>query len=105
MFIAAKTDDFALLERTELAEKLAPFKDSFLDMVHNRSLPHDLMHLMYSLLPVIEANGDKYSSVGRLAKIQESLADLHDKEEKKTIEYTESLMLPTLGSQVILREN
>lgn len=58
------------------------------------------MHLMYSLLPVIEANGDKYSSVGRLAKIQESLADLHNKEEGKTIEHTESLMLPTLGSQV-----
>ena len=96
----AKIEDFALRERKALAQKLAPWKDSFLDMIHNHSLPHDLMHLMYSFLLVIEANGDKYSSVGRLAKIQESLAELHNKEEEKTVTQTERLMLPTLGSQV-----
>ena len=95
----SKKEDSELTERRALAQKLAAFKDTFVDKLHTEPIVTDLMNTMYSLIPVVEASGEKYSSVGRLAKIQDSLDRLH--ECQMDLEQTDQLMMPTLGSQVL----
>jgi E3 ubiquitin-protein ligase UBR4 len=98
-----KETDFAQKERKALAQKLSAFRETFVEKFHNDSTVTDLMQTMYSLLPAIEANGEKYSPVGRLTKIQDALDRLHH--EPKSLLQTDQLMVPTLGSQEGAFEN
>ena len=74
-----------------------------MDKFHSDPTIMELMNTVASLLPAVEAIGEKYSPVGRLAKIQDALDRLHS--EAKTVSQTEQLMLPTLGSQVRISLN
>ena len=56
-------------------------------------------------MPAIKTNNDKRSSNGRLAKLQNALAKLHEPDHSKTCEPSEQLILPTLGSQEGAFEN
>ena len=100
---SSKQQDAVRAQRLALAQKLSPFHDGFVCKVNQSDLVKDLMHTMYTVLPVIKANGEKYSSVGRLAKIQSALERLHA--ERKLCDQTDQLMLPTLGSQEGAFEN
>ena len=84
-------------ERRALAMKLCAFKSAFVDKFHSDPTIADLMGTLARLLPAVEATGEKYSPVGRLAKIQDALDRLHG--EAKTVSQTDQLMAPTLGSQ------
>ena len=111
--VPGATDNGNAAERTEenaaeadkkaLAMKLSAFKGAFVDKFHSDPTIADLMNTLASLLPAVEAKGEKYSPVGRLAKIQEALDRLHS--EAKTISQTDQLMMPTLGSQEGAFEN
>jgi E3 ubiquitin-protein ligase UBR4 len=56
-------------------------------------------------MPAIKTNNDKRSSNGRLAKLQNALAKLHEPDHSKSCEPSEQLILPTLGSQEGAFEN
>ena len=99
-----KKDVMLLKRRKMLAQKISPWKGAFLDIIQHAAFVQDLTQLMYSLMPVLDANSDRYSSVGRFAKVQENLKTLHSLE-PKNLEHTEQLMLPTLGSQEGAFEN
>ena len=57
-------------EKKALAMKLSAFRGAFVDKFHSDPTIADLMNTLASLLPAVEAKGEKYSPVGRLAKIQ-----------------------------------
>ena len=88
-----------------LAKKLSLYKDVLLDTFQHASVALDVLHLMYSLVPVMEANSDKYTSVGKLERLRSALRVLHSAETPKAMEISEQLTNPTLGSQEGAFEN
>ncbi len=72
---------------------------------HHEALSADLLELLTSLLPVLEAIGaEKYSSVGRLERVQAAIHALHTIRDK-IVEQSEQLVSATLGSQEGAFEN
>ena len=98
---SAKEDYFVKLR--QISRRLEPWANDVLEDVKSSDAISDVLDLLKSLLPVVETLGHKYSAAGRLAELQESLAQLHILE--KTCDLSEQLMLPTLGSQEGAFEN
>lgn len=92
-------------QRQKLAKKLGGWKDVLSDEIAYSGVAANLLELLRNLMPVIKRNSDKRSSNGRLAKLQDALAQLHASDQAKTCEPSEHLILPTLGSQEGAFEN
>eukprot|EP00095_Tigriopus_kingsejongensis_P009320 maker-scaffold486_size158769-snap-gene-0.26 protein:Tk09320 transcript:maker-scaffold486_size158769-snap-gene-0.26-mRNA-1 annotation:"e3 ubiquitin-protein ligase ubr4" len=98
-----KRDDSKLRERRTLGEKLAPWRDTLIQKFQDSMLVHELLDIVQDLKPVLKIEADKYSTIGHLSRIQKSLDTLHHG--KKLMENTDTIMLPTLGSQEGTFEN
>ena len=93
-----------------LAQKLSRWREDLLRLFKGATAALDVLHLVYSLIPALDsAAGERYSTVGRLARAREALETLHSggwKEENgETTLQSDALMLPTLGSQEGAFEN
>ena len=89
-----------------LAQKLARWREDLLRRFQGATAALDVLHLVYSLSPALEANGERYSTVGRLARAREALEELHSAwEDGSATQQSDSLMVPTLGSQEGAFEN
>ena len=97
------TDESILKRRQKLSKKLAGWKEVLSDEIGHSGVAANLLELLRSLLPAIEIQAEKQSSLGRLSRLQDALKLLHVAE--KTTELTDQLMLPTLGSQEGAFEN
>ena len=64
----------------------------------------NLLQTLKSLVPIVQAHGEKHSSSGRSANLKKALETLHSMSDKPC-EMSEQLMLPTLGSQEGAFEN
>jgi len=82
---------------------LSGWKEVLADEIGHSGVAANLLELLRSLMPAIEIQGEKQSSLGRLSRLQDALKLLHVAE--KTTELTDQLMLPTLGSQEGAFEN
>ena len=91
--------------RQKLSKKLTGWKDVLSDEIAYSGVAANLLELLRHLMPAIKTNNDKRSSNGRLAKLQNALAKLHEPDHSKTCEPSEQLILPTLGSQEGAFEN
>ena len=79
------------------------WKEVLADEIGHSGVASNLLELLRSLMPAIEIQAEKQSSLGRLSRLQDALKLLHVAE--KTTELTDQLMLPTLGSQEGAFEN
>ena len=91
-------------QRQKLAKKLGGWKDVLSDEIAYSGVAANLLELIKNLLPVIKTSTETRSSSGRLAKLKEALAILHEPG-SKICEQSEQLILPTLGSQEGAFEN
>ncbi len=82
---------------------MSGWKEVLADEIGHSGVAANLLELLRSLMPAIEIQGEKQSSLGRLSRLQDALKLLHVAE--KTTELTDQLMLPTLGSQEGAFEN
>jgi E3 ubiquitin-protein ligase UBR4 len=97
------TDESILKRRQKLSKKLSGWKEVLSDEIGHSGVASNLLELFRSLLPAIEIQAERQSSLGRLSRLQDALKLLHVAE--KTTELTDQLMLPTLGSQEGAFEN
>lgn len=86
-----------------MSKKLTGWKDVLSDEISHTGVVANLLELLRSLMPAIETQAEKHSSLGRLSRLQDALKLLHVAD--KTTELTDQLMLPTLGSQEGAFEN
>jgi E3 ubiquitin-protein ligase UBR4 len=99
----ATSDETTVKRRQKLSKKLAGWKEVLADEIGHSGVASNLLELLRSLMPAIEVQAEKQSSLGRLSRLQDALKLLHVAE--KTTELTDQLMLPTLGSQEGAFEN
>ena len=99
----ATSDESAVKRRQKLSKKLGGWKEVLADEIGHSGVASNLLELLRSLMPAIEVQAEKQSSLGRLSRLQDALKLLHVAE--KSTELTDQLMLPTLGSQEGAFEN
>ncbi|XP_076674868.1 E3 ubiquitin-protein ligase-like protein poe isoform X2 [Andrena cerasifolii] len=86
-----------------LAKQLEASKDWIHDHLWKSGLVSSLVDLTGALVPAVDASCRRNSAVGCHARAQMALAQLHTADKK--FEYTDQLMLSTLGSQEGAFEN
>ncbi|XP_033353689.1 E3 ubiquitin-protein ligase UBR4 isoform X5 [Bombus vosnesenskii] len=86
-----------------LAKQLETSKDWIQGCLWKSGLVSSLVDLTRTLLPAVDASCRKNSAIGCHARAQMALKQLHTVDKK--FEYTDQLMLPTLGSQEGAFEN
>lgn len=89
--------------RRILMKQLEPYLNELLQVTGSSELPAAVVDIIRSLLPSIERASKRLSPVGSLQRARRTLHQLHH--EPKTIVASESLMIPTLGSQEGAFEN
>ena len=89
--------------RKNLAKQLEPYLGELLQVTASSDLSSAVVEILNSLLPSVERASKRLSPVGSLQRARRTLHDLHN--EIKTIVSSESLMIPTLGSQEGAFEN
>lgn len=104
---AASTDSECDDRRASLSADLSAWQDQAgLAALFQRleGLVPDLLSLLRHLIPVVQSVGQQHSWVGRMRQLRASLALLHSQQPLK-VETSETLVLPTLGSQEGTFEN
>ena len=91
------------VSRQKLAKKLNGWKEVLLDEISHSGVASNLLEILKTLVPIVKVQGDKNSSAGRSANLRDALASLH--RDFKTCEFSDQLMVPTLGSQEGAFEN
>lgn len=81
-----------------LVTQLEGSRDNLAALVQKTGVMPELLGLVAWLVPAVESACQRNSPVGCHSRAQAALARLHSSE--KRFEYTDQLMLPTLGSQV-----
>lgn len=89
--------------RRNLTKQLEPYLNELLEVTVSCELPAAIVDILDSLLPSVERASKRLSPVGSLQRARRTLHQLHH--EPKTIVASESLMIPTLGSQEGAFEN
>jgi E3 ubiquitin-protein ligase UBR4 len=97
------TNDEHSERRRILTKQLEPYLNELLQVTGSSELPAAVVDILNSLLPSIERASKRLSPVGSLQRARRTLHQLHH--EPKTIVASESLMIPTLGSQEGAFEN
>ena len=85
-------DEPSVKRRQKLSKKLTGWKDVLSDEISHTGVVANLLELLRSLMPAIETQAEKHSSLGRLSRLQDALKLLHVAD--KTTELTDQLMLP-----------
>ena len=103
--------------RQKLSKKLHGWKEVLLDEIIHSGVASNLLDILTRLVPILKSHGDKNSSTGRSANLREALEILHNSNSKqdsnlglatgetKSCEFSDQLMMPTLGSQEGAFEN
>ena len=81
------------------------WKEVLLDEISHSGVASNLLEILTSLVPILKQNGDKNSSMGRSANLREALETLHSVKTEKACEFSDQLVVPTLGSQEGAFEN
>ena len=89
--------------RRALTKQLEPYMSELLQVTASSELPSAIVDILNSLLPSVERASKRLSPVGSLQRARRTLSQLHN--EAKSIVASESLMIPTLGSQEGAFEN
>ncbi|CAH0393187.1 unnamed protein product [Bemisia tabaci] len=91
-------------QRSNLAKQLENFKEQLVSMMWAQPvIVTPLLELIKNLIPIVEAACERHSPVGCHRRAQNALKELHSADKK--FEYTDQLMVPTLGSQEGAFEN
>ncbi|XP_066587252.1 E3 ubiquitin-protein ligase UBR4 [Prorops nasuta] len=90
-------------KQISLAKQLENSKDWIMSQLWKSGLVASLVDLTNTLVPAVDLSCQENSPVGCHARAQMALKQLHTDEKK--FEYTDQLMLPTLGSQEGAFEN
>ncbi|XP_072569550.1 E3 ubiquitin-protein ligase UBR4 isoform X8 [Paramormyrops kingsleyae] len=78
-------------------------RDELLSQVLGSSTPAIVLDMLVFLMDAIQTNFQQASAVGSSSRAQQALHELHTQD--KTVEMTDQLMVPTLGSQEGAFEN
>lgn len=89
--------------RRNLIKQLEPYLGELLQVTASSELPSAIVDILNTLLPAVERASKRLSPVGSLQRARRTLHQLHN--EAKNIVASESLMIPTLGSQEGAFEN
>ena len=105
----SKPNDKEVL-RQKLSKKLHGWKEVLLDEIIHSGVASNLLDILTRLVPILKNHGDKNSSTGRSANLRTALATLHNSNPsettvEKSCEFSDQLMMPTLGSQEGAFEN
>ena len=87
----------------QLSKQLEPYVDELLKKMSSSDLVSSVVEILSSLFPAVEKASKRLSPVGSLQRARQTLQQLHC--DPKTIVASESLMIPTLGSQEGAFEN
>ena len=115
---SSKPNDKEVL-RQKLSKKLHGWKEVLLDEIIHSGVASNLLDILTRLVPILKSHGDKNSSTGRSANLRVALEMLHNSNsetkedsslglatgETKSCEFSDQLMMPTLGSQEGAFEN
>ncbi|XP_043220427.1 E3 ubiquitin-protein ligase UBR4-like isoform X2 [Amphibalanus amphitrite] len=83
--------------RQALSRRLEPFKEAIYSVLHQSDVLSSVLELVRLLLPALAASSRRTAPIGAHRRVAEALATLHTAE--KTFINTDTLMVPTLGSQ------
>ncbi|XP_037079449.1 E3 ubiquitin-protein ligase UBR4-like, partial [Pollicipes pollicipes] len=83
--------------RQALSRRLEPYKDAIYAELHSSDVLSSVLELVRLLLPALSASSRRTSPIGAHQRVADALAQLHTVE--KTFDTTDTLMVPTLGSQ------
>jgi len=91
-------------KRKMLTKQLEPYLDELLNAMASSNLIHNISEILKWLFPMIEHAAAHLSPVGSMQRARKMIQLLHD-DVCKSIVVSESLMIPTLGSQEGAFEN
>lgn len=101
--IEGSKSDQVVTKSLSLARQLSPIKSEVLQLIQSKGNSMSTLSLLEYLSPVITSNCQKNSVIGASTRAKSAINDLHSL--NKRLESSETLMVPTLGSQEGAFEN